>query len=598
MALSKEEAEELEYLTLKRKRLDPYAREAMKSKFQKDVERAEYSPTVGMGGAGRFAAGIGKSMTDIGQGIGRLTGISSAENVRNKRYIDKPISETRAGQAGEIVGAAASALPLAFAPGANTVAGSAGYGALFGGLMPWETPGELGTNMATAGAASGAFTGLARAIPALYNAAVMPFTAKGQDRISLDTISRFAKNPNALRNANPAELIPGSSPTLAEVTGDPGIAQLQRSLQAASPEFASMMAENKSARMAARKDALLKITGSHDDRLMMEEARRGTADKLYKEAYEKGVDIRRNPETGQFYSKAEIAGRQGEITKLLKRPAIQEALKDARTLAANEGVKMNDFAGSVKGLDYVKRALDRKIESAVGRQEFNEARVLGDLRDRMLTTIDTLSPKYAEARGVYAEMSKPINRAEVGAYLYGKLIPVLSDLGSERITPAQYAKALSEGDDMAKKATGFKGAKLRDVLSEEDMTLLINLGKDLGRESGAIERAKVPGSPTAQYMAGRNALRQILGPIGMPEGWVDSVLADTFGSRGISALAKPVESKLQQRLGTFLVSPTKAQAAANQLLSARQQRYLPLSELAEKGLPALAIGSGAYRAQE
>lgn len=589
--------------------------------------------TEGMSGWDKFVAGYGKAGSDLVRGAGNLgrdvlealpgaggeqtlssqitgklnkgwgarfadfMGLPTGAEMAESKMRDAPLVDSGAGMAGNIVGNVAAAAPTAFLPGANTVLGAALYGGGFGAVQPADGWQQRGTNAMESAGMSGGVTAAARALPAAYRALVSPFTAGGQENIALSTLGRFAKDKDTVKNALVQELVPGSKPTLAEATGDPGIAQLQRAAAARSPEVASMMAENRTGKVTARKNALLDIAGSPDDRLMFHEARRATADDLYGKAYKKGIDITRNPETGQFKPAAEIRGIKGEITKLMKRPAIQDAVKEARRIAANEGVKMSDMTGSVKGLDYMKRALDDKISVAVRGGNNNEARVLGDLKDRLLTTIDGLSPDYKAARTAFAEMSKPINRAEVGSYLYDKLVPALSDLGAERMSPQAFARALKEGDAMAAKATGFSGAKLADVLTNDDMNMIINIGKDLGREVAAGERGKVLGSPTAQYLAGANLLRQVIGPLGLPEKWVEKTIGETISSWGSKFPFNIAEDKIQNKIGQFLANPSAAKDAAGRQ-AASAAKMVPLSDVAKFALPPAAIGGSAYATQQ
>lgn len=570
-------------------------------------------PTSGMSEWQKFAAGYGKAGADIVRGAGQRVGdleetlsgrreamFPTGADVTATSQQDQPLMASRSGQAGNIVGNLTGYAPLAMVPGASTVLGAGAIGAGVGLAQPSENASETGKNALLGGLFSGGVVGAGRLLPRAVEAVVSPFTQSGQEELALSALNRFARDPNAIRNAAVDELVPGSKPTLAEVTGDPGIAQLQRASHAQSPEVGSAMAESRTARIGAWKNALLDIAGSHDDRLMMEEARRATADEFYGKAYEKGIDIRRDPATGHFRTNAQITGIKGEITKLMRTPAMADAVKEARRLAANDinskYTNMKDLAGSVQGLDYVQRALGDKIEAAVKAGGKNEARILGNLRSRLLTTVDNLSPDYAAARASFAEMSKPINRMEVGSYLYDKLFPALSDLGAERMTQQKFAAALKDGDAMAAKATGFAGAKLRDVLSPQDMDMIINVGKDLGREAAAIEKGKVPGSPTAQYLAAANIMRSIFGPLGLPDSLTEriaqSAVGETFGKwKTFNPLDVP-EKRIQNKLGQMLTDPKLAQQVGTRQ-AASAQRMVPLSQVGRFALPVAAFGGSA-----
>lgn len=562
--------------------------EAASAQFQQQTESrvppTKIDPTEGMSALERGRAGAGKALADPFLGVRSMlpeaVGGASAEEVEERRRLDAPLMATPGGRVGNFLGNAALAVPTAFVPGANTVLGAGLAGAAYGGLQPATSWGERGLNALEGGATAGAVTGAARAVPSIYKALVDPFTSSGVDRIAMDTIGRFAKDPATLTKQGPAELIPGSRATLAETTGDSGIAQLQRAAQANSPEMANALAENKTARIQARKDALLKIAGDQGEKEFFEAARDATANRLYGQAWKAPLDPKA------------VKAVAPEMKELLERPSIQAARAGALKLAKEEGevLKPSDMnGGSVKGLHYMKKALDGQIAAAKTAGDDNLVRALKGTQDKLVGVVDRLSPDYKAARATYAADSKPISRMEVGRYLYDKLIPAMTDLGAERITPAKYAAALKEGDEMAKKATGFSGAKLRDVLSSEQIDTLVKLGKDVGREIKAAEHAKVPGSPTAQYLSGKNFLRQLAGPLGMPESWTESALADVLSNRWVSLAAKPLENRIQNRLAELVTNPERAAALANKRPSAPMQA---LSTGAARALPPAAVAAG------
>ena len=70
--------------------------------------------------------------------------------------------------------------------------------------------------------------------------------------------------------------------------------------------------------------------------------------------------------------------------------------------------------------DTVKEALDDEIKAAyrVGKDKLGKR--LGDVQKMLLKTLDEQSPKYAEARRLWGDLSRPVSRAE------GGILPVLS----------------------------------------------------------------------------------------------------------------------------------------------------------------------------
>lgn len=98
-----------------------------------------------------FAAGVGKGMTDIGQGIGQAVGLQSREDVTEKRRLDAPLSATGGGKAGQFTGMAVPLAATALIPGANTLTGAAAIGVGTGAMMPSESTKETALNVGLGG---------------------------------------------------------------------------------------------------------------------------------------------------------------------------------------------------------------------------------------------------------------------------------------------------------------------------------------------------------------------------------------------------------------------------------------------------------------
>ena len=130
---------------------------APKEKDYRALQNVEQvDPAADMGQLERFNAGAGGAMTNAWEGAKQLVGAGpSAEEVRNRRELDKPLMNTGAGMAGNIGGNIAMLAPLAVAPGAATVGGSAALGAVAGGAQPAESIKERIIAMLTGGALSG-----------------------------------------------------------------------------------------------------------------------------------------------------------------------------------------------------------------------------------------------------------------------------------------------------------------------------------------------------------------------------------------------------------------------------------------------------------
>jgi hypothetical protein len=554
--------------------------EAAKRQFFSPTPDKPINPTEGMSDFAKFMAGMGKGIKETTTGL-----FMSPEAVKESRRLDAPLMATGAGVMGNIAGDVTAAVPSMFVPGVNTVLGSGVLGGLFGLMQPSETGREQVTNVLTGALGSGLVTGAVKGVPALYNALVKPFTQSGQADIALNTINRFASDPNALERANTTQLVTGSAPSLAEATGDAGIAQLQRAARTF-PEGGSRFAESLATRQAARLDALRGIAGEEGKKDFYVAMREEAADKLYHKAFDE------TPVLTPWV--------KGQITALQKRPSIQDALPAARARALEKGLVL-DESNVTQVLHFTKMALDDEIGALTTAGKKGLANDVRETRDKLVSLMESkdFSPSYREARDTYKRMSEPINQMEVGEALYKKLQPALSDFGAERSTPGAFAQAVREGDRTAAAATGFRGATLAGTLSKPQLETVTNIAKDLGRFVKAEEQGKVPGSPTAQYLGGQQIMRSIMGPLGLPESWAQSFMAELL-QRGTKfagkSLGNPLESKIQERLTEMLLDPNLARQARIDAF-AKQARMAPVNALVDRLLPLAAVGAGSYAAQ-
>lgn len=147
---------------------------ATKIERNRAADAVKYNPAAGMSGPALAAAGAGKAMTDVGRSVQQLMGGIDRADVDEIQRLDRPLMSTTPGKLGYVGGTAAVGLPAMFAPGANTVLGSAAYGGLLGALTPVGTDDDVmrnalfgaGGGAAVTGAVKGASRALAPRVPA------------------------------------------------------------------------------------------------------------------------------------------------------------------------------------------------------------------------------------------------------------------------------------------------------------------------------------------------------------------------------------------------------------------------------------------------
>jgi hypothetical protein len=366
---------------------------------------------------------------------------------------------------------------------------------------------------------------------------VQPFTEAGQDAIAAKIIQKFgAGGPMAV---DAAELVPGSLPTLAEATGNAGIAGLQRAARDLRP---NAFAEREAGNAAARTAAFDKVAGDPAKLDFFKASRSTAANELYDRALSVNPADNMSP-----YLK-------GQITQLLKRPSISDAMKTAQQWALERGEKPS-ANGSLTGLHDVKTALDDQIASAVRDNQGGQVKALTATRDKLLQVMEKLSPDYGEARATYAAMSQPINAMEA---LQGLR---LTDARGN-ITLAKVKNGV-EGLERLQAASGVNAAK---SLQPEQMDALRAIQADLLRQD-LLNKGRSIGSNTFQNIATDNILTSLLpGRLGEA---VKGKAGGLLGQAGKLAYSGPNEA-IRNRLTDMMLTPDLVQAvlARQQAISA------------------------------
>lgn len=495
-------------------------------------------PSEGMSGFDKFRAGWGKSVVDLGRGAGQLVGAVDREDVQASRDRDAALMKSGAAKWGNFGGAVATALPAAFIPGANTVAGAGAIGAGLGLLQPSTSTGETFANVGLGGALGSGGIAAGRGLAATYRggrAMVEPFLKGGQERIAAGALQAFAggtgRAATAAQNIDDALLgkglgikpmLEGVEPTAAELANNPGIAQLERTLRN-NPEYLTALTDRLQINKESMLSALDDIAGDAGTLRAAQGARAGATHSLYESAGQQSV----KPDTG--------------LVTLLQRPSMKKAWEVAADLAAESGdalpQQMDEISG--KTLHYLKLAMDDLADNpqthGIGG---NQVRAITATKNELVKWIGSAIPEYDQARTTYAAMSKPINQMEIGQGLRNKLQPALADFGATtRSRGEMYARALREGDDFAASTLGRSRARMTDIMEPQQMDKLRMIAEQLGRRTNADELGRAVGSNTAQNLVSQNVLRQILGPLGLPESTIQRAAESTL----MQSILRPVQ---------------------------------------------------------
>jgi hypothetical protein len=461
-----------------------------------------------------------------------------------------PAATTIAGKAGDM---AVRALGGAVSGGAQ--AGlvdpdQAGTGALIGGALP--------PAMAVAGKVGKAIGSAGRAVKAVAE----PLYKGGREAIAGRTLRDAAGSSVddvVTRLAGASEVVPGSMPTAAQTAESGGIAALERTMAAAKPEE---FAKRGMDQAAARTQALRGIAGDDVARAAAVDARKSVTGDLYKQA------------TAANYKMDQ------RLERLLQTPAMQQAMQRAKALAENNQRPFSFEVGNVdhlsglgnrasnasrqitgQGLQDLKMAVDDMLKDPASGYAGAAGDAVKGLRGQLLNWMEDANPAFRAARTKYAELSKPVSQMDIGQELLTKLEPALNDYGGlARETGNKYALAMRNADQTARKATGFKGAGMADVMEPSQMQTLGAIAQDLARKANAQDLGRGVGSDTFQKFA----LSNIAQSSGAPR-----VVGAALNAPGVSKVANFLYSAPEQEIQTLIAKALlEPQTAAAMMRSA------------------------------
>lgn len=357
---------------------------------------------------------------------------------------------------------------------------------------------------------------------------VAPFTEGGQSNLATGTVSKLAApQPQVLAH----EIIPGSKPTLAEATADPGIATLQRQARDLNPApFVAKEAENS----LARTNYLNKVTGTTQDidaaKAHLDQEATHAVNTLFK--------------PGQAADSAPVVA---EIDSILsgkggKRDAVQQVLTNLRSKIVNKDGSLESdpevLYNSVR-----KQIGDMLDKSPANSPAGNQAkRELMQVRDVLDDRITKAVPGFDSYLADYSAAARPIDAMK---YLQG--LNLTDSKGN--ITLAKVDSAL-KGIQKQQQAGGINPAKSLDTSHIDALT---KLREDLLRSQNT-QLGISKGSPTFQNIATNSMLQGLLpGKVGTFAGKIDpTYTGGAIGTAIGGALGGPIPAAVGSVLGGFL----------------------------------------------
>lgn len=400
---------------------------------------------------------------------------------------------------------------------------------------------------------------------------VEPFYQSGRDAIigrTLNTASGGQKDAVVQALMNARELVPGSAPTVGQAANNAGLASLERAASAVDPTVTVEYATRMAAQNAARTGALRSIAGTDADRAFAEQARKLSTAPLIDAVNKSSAVVDPSKTIGLIDNLMEKSPGRTQLTNTLRQ--VKDSLfKDDGTLRSNAAELYQGARKNLTDLLNQKAGDGSKLNEAISRE-------LSVVMKSLDHQIGKAEPAYTAFLHDYAEMSKPINRMDVGRKIEEKAVNKLTDV----VQPNAYANALS--DKVAQQATGFKRATLDKTMTPGQMQTLQAIKDDLSRAMIAQNSAGTVGSDTVKKLAYSNLIDRAGVPTFLREFAPTQVVGNIL-ARGADAGYASANRELSQELALTLLNP---QRAAGLMRGAAPSRYdAIIAELLKRGTP-------------
>ena len=537
------------------------------------------------------AASLGNRLFNAGQtlatgsGAGGFGGklIAASSSGALKGAIGNTAAGGTPGQ-GVVYGAALGPVGMAAVPlarGALLLGGRAASG-LLDSLAPGAASDAGDVAGAVPGAAPGGAQAAPQAIPTSLPKTGLNITQKGADATADRIIAHFAQggptdiNDNALLTASDGS---ATKPSLAQVTGNAGIATLERAVQAEKPQaFAQQWAGNDD----VRNQVLSSLTGTPGDIDSAIAYRDATTSQARTAAFADAKPVDAQPVVDQVNQLiAQNAGRptvQGPLQQVLNQLEVKvpDPTVDPATGLPTPGATIEQAVSDPATLYNVRKYIGDIISpKAAGTAQDGRAAAaqLMTLKPVLDDTIESGAPGYKDYIAQYDALSQPID----GMQALQKL----------NLYDASGNVTLPKIDNAIKSLTAQQNApgyKLADSITPEQMGQLVAL-RDNMRQAGQSNLGRSLGSNTFQNFATNSLINAAgshaghavgavlsaagadaaVGPLGMvaaPLGYAASHIIGNIGAKSRGMVMESLTNKLlnPQAASNALMMATKAGA--------------------------------------
>jgi hypothetical protein len=393
--------------------------------------------------------------------------------------------------------------------------------ALLGGAIPIAIP---------------AITGAGKYIGNVAQSMVSPFTSGGTEKIAQNILNRFAQNKPI--NINNAEIISGSKPTLAELSNNAGLSNLQRTIRDINP---TPFVEREQANAQARLDALSKIAKTPEELAALQSSKNLYADNEVNKilfANKGTVDSKPILETIDSILKGPGGERTAVATTLNKiKGMIDKGIQEipaSKVLDASG--KPITPASKVKKLQDDPEVLYQSVRKEIGDMldKANLADPAGKQAAKELlqvqSSIDNVIEKGAPGFKTYLDTYHN-NSTAIDSLKYLQNLRIFDQQGNITLSKVQNAiQSILKGQKEA-------GVKAEKTINENQLNALKGIRDDLLRQS-KLGLGRSLGSNTAQNLVTQNMLETALpGGLGRLTGHLPTGSLSGLTGGGIGMMA-------------------------------------------------------------
>lgn len=200
--------------------------------------------------------------------------------------------------------------------------------------------------------------------------------------------------------------------------------------------------------------------------------------------------------------------------------------------------------------------------------------------------VDQFPESYQTARQAHIDLNRPINQMDIGQELLNRYEPALSRASDTPLESraASFAQALRGGDVLAKNVTGLKNAKLRSIMSPEQMATLEGVAKDSAMIKAGNDLGRGAGSNTMQNMS----MQHLAAEAGVPN-WLSAVASSPPGmmKKLADVLYKNSDDAVRGQMAEVMTNPEIAARLMQQAGPTRSKLAELLRASAQTGMLAL-----------